>query len=152
MHALSRKRIRPPEFSQRCDRASVDPRLGHSANCFSELEKLEWIFAGVLYPPAINNVGVWSKNNPKKCQQKCQQNSSTVVQGPFWRSSPALYGNSPISVPKIRGEGRRFRPSPPFRFPRKLEGFASKNPPKPRLCTNLCTKISNLAVPNINLA
>lgn len=125
MHALGLKRIRPSEFSQPCDRASVDPCLGHPANCLSELENLGWISAGVLYPPAINNVGVWSKNNPKKCQQKCQQNSSKVVQGPFSRSSPASFGNSPISVPKTRGEGRRFRPSPP-----SLEGCPSSTWPE----------------------
>src|SRR5437764_1180057 len=43
----------------------------------------------------------------------------------------------------------RFRPSPPFHFPGKSAGFTPKNPPKPRLCTNLCTKIGTPAVPDL---
>jgi len=113
---------RPPQFSQRCERVWSVGSAACARKRISEAGKFGWISARISYPPAINNVTGRSQNDPKKCQQKCQQNSSKVVQGEFSRSSPALYGNSPISVPKIRGEGRRFRPSP-FLFTKSLSVF-----------------------------
>lgn len=117
-----------------------------------EGQKHIWIFAAVSYPPVINDVGVWFENGRRKCQQKCQQTSTRVARGKILTIPPASMVNTSIGVPKGRGEGRRFRPSPPFKFPRKLAGFPSKKPPKPRLCTNLCTKIRNLAVPHLTPA
>ncbi len=132
---------RPPEFSQRCERVGSNGRPGCARNRISEAGKLAWTSARISYPPAINNAAGWSQNDPKKCQQKCQQNSSKVVQGPFSRSSAALYGNSPISVPKVRGEGRRFRPSPPTSFSSGFQGstpaYWGQHPPCP---TEIYTK------------
>ena len=71
------------------------------------------ISAGIFHPPVFNDIGGRSKLRPKKCQQNCQQKSSRGVRGEFSTSSPVSLESSPISVPKTRGEGRRFRPSPP---------------------------------------
>jgi hypothetical protein len=60
------------------------------------------------------NAVICPQNRAKKCQQKCQQISSRGVRGEFSTSSPVLIESSSISVPKSGGEGRRFRPSPPF--------------------------------------
>jgi hypothetical protein len=69
------------------------------------------------------------KNRVKKCQQNCQQKSSRGVRREFGTSSPVLFESSPISVPKTRGEGRRFRPSPPIDFPQELDPFPPVDPP-----------------------
>jgi hypothetical protein len=100
-------------FSQRCEGVGVDSHFKWPISWVFEAVKREWISARIGYPPVLNNVAGRSQNGCKKCQQNCQQISSRVVRGQVLRSTPASYGNSPISMPKGRGEGRRFRPSPP---------------------------------------
>ena len=99
MHAsLTLRFHRPPQFSQRCERAAVDFTHGRARKPIFEAEQTPTSICPCSYPPAVNVVGGWSQIDPKKCQQDCQQTSTRVAQGQFWRSSPASLENAEISV------------------------------------------------------
>jgi hypothetical protein len=103
----------PPGFLDRIHRAAVEACHSDGGSRHFEGQKHLWIAAGVSRPPAFDDVGGWSENARQKCQQKCQQNSTKVARGQILTIPPASLVNTSISVPNFRGEGRRFRPSPP---------------------------------------
>jgi len=84
------------------------------------INKHQRIAAGVAHAPvSVTSLdGVFrTKSTMKKCQQNCQQNcqqrSTTGVRVESKRSSSVLDLSSSFFGQKSRGEGRRFRPSPP---------------------------------------
>lgn len=102
----------PPEFSHRCEGVEFESSPSRLINRHFEAERTPMNIRPRSYPPAFNDIGEWAKNGRKKCQQKCQQNSSRVARGQNSTVPPAPLVNTSISVPKVGGEGRRFRPSP----------------------------------------
>ncbi len=107
----------PPEFSQRCERVEFDSSRGRLINRHFEAEQTPTNIRPRPHSPAFNDIGEWLKNERKKCLQKClqkcQQNRPRVARGQHSTVLPASMVNMSISVPKGRGEGRRFRPSAP---------------------------------------
>lgn len=109
--ALKLKRI--PVIFQCCEGAARNCPLRPADEQVPEAGKHRRISGSVFHAPAANDVVERPKNSRKKCQQKCQQISTRVAQGQNLTVPPAPLVNTSISVPTGRGEGRRFRPSPP---------------------------------------
>ena len=86
--------------------------------------KHQRIAAGISCAPASGtslDAVFRTKKRSKKCQQNCQQNCqqrcTTGVRVESNRGSPVLGASSSFFGRKSRGEGRRFRPSPPIKTP-----------------------------------